>query len=157
MLKEDGNIWSYTGSGWDKIDEGTGTRQIAGDRTGAIYALKNNGNIWRYEEGWTRIDEGKGTKQIAAAAGVVYALKDNGNLWRWEGGWSKIDDGTGTKEVFATRKGAFIVKKDGTIWRWREGEEWQKISQERVHDMVVSRGVIYILRPDGDLVTVNGR
>jgi hypothetical protein len=154
VLKDNGNIWQYAGNGWNKIDDGTDTRQVAGDRNNNLYVLKGNGNIWQYAgNGWNKIDDGVGTKQIQATRGVVFALKQNGNIWRYDGQWHQIDNGTGTRRIYASGNHLFIIKNDGSVWHWGQ-DGWQKLYQDQVESAAIAHGQLYLLRPDGRVVTI---
>ncbi|MBK7859171.1 MAG: hypothetical protein IPJ65_11230 [Archangiaceae bacterium] len=128
LLRKNGNILLDDGASLSVYDPGTGTRQIAVDK-GVVYALKDNGNVWRRFDGgaWEKLDEGTGTKQIFAKVGGVYALKTDGNIWFHDDtGWKKIDEGTGTKQIVVDRQGnVYALKENGNVWEY-DGA-WRKI------------------------------
>ncbi len=124
VLKDNGEIWVHAGGNWKKIDNANSeAKQIAVGADGAVYLLKNNGNIWSiapFSQDWQKIDNGTGTAMIAVGH-ALYALKDNGNIWRYRSGqWSKADGGTGTRAISAMGDLVWILKESGNIWRFAE-------------------------------------
>jgi hypothetical protein len=99
ILLSNGNILREGGWGRQElIDDGTGSQMIAAGH-GRLYCLKNNGNIWMFDQRrWRMIDNGTGTTRIWVEWGTVCCQKNNGQTWRcvdpyrmqWEptgGGW----------------------------------------------------------------------
>lgn len=155
VLKDDSTIWQFSNGNWTQIDNGGDSKALVGDRRGNLYVLKHNGNVWEYAGGWKQIDTATGTRQISAGHGLLYALKGAGDIWRFDGSqWAQIDQSTGTHRIYASGEDLFAVKKDGAIWLWRNAG-WTQVSKEDVVDAVVSRGKLYVLRPNGQVVYVD--
>jgi hypothetical protein len=121
-LKENGNIFQYLGQNvfnqgqWTMVDDGSGTKAITAGG-GMLYALKDNGNIWRKNGSWGQIDNGTGTKQLVADGKYLFALKENGNIWMFrDEQWVRIDDGTGTKAIDAHGGRVLVLKDNGNIF-----------------------------------------
>jgi hypothetical protein len=108
VLYASGNI--YRDSGWGRrelIDDGTGTRMIAAGH-GRLYCLKNNGNIWMFDQyRWRMIDNGTGTSRIWVEWGTVYCQKNNGRVWRcvdpYSMQWQPTDGGWGRRSETRAR------------------------------------------------------
>ncbi|MBK7862156.1 MAG: hypothetical protein IPJ65_26785 [Archangiaceae bacterium] len=69
LLRKNGNILLDDGASLSVHDPGTAPGRSPSTR--AVYALKDNGNVWRRFDGgaWEKLDEGTGTKQIFAKVG----------------------------------------------------------------------------------------
>jgi hypothetical protein len=151
VLKDSGNVHQYGADNWRMIDNGTNTRQIAGDDRGNLLVLKDNGNIWRtadYGTNWYKIDDDTGTKMIAASEGVAYKLKDDGNVWRYNGTWLKIDPGTGTKMIAADRELLYVLKDSGQVWL-NDGGSWQQLDRAPSSSFIAAaEGYLYAVAND---------
>ena len=117
VLKESGNIFHHVGgTQFELADDGTGTAQIASSG-GILYALKNNGNIYRLFGQWSMIDNGTGTKQMVADDQSLYCLKNNGNVWMFASeNWAQVDNGSGTRQIEAKNGELVILKENGNIF-----------------------------------------
>jgi hypothetical protein len=86
---------------WDLLATSTDNNAITADDE-ALYALKDSGNVWRYDgNSWELVDNGTETKQIVANT-YLYVLKNSGNIWlRQNGQWRMIDSGVATRQIAA--------------------------------------------------------
>jgi hypothetical protein len=118
VLKNSGQIFHHVGRGrFELIDDGSGTVQIEASG-GLLYALKDNGNVWRRAGGqWARIDDGAGTSQIAADRDTLFVLKNDGRIFMFSGErWVQVDDGRGTRQIVAKEGDLVILKDNGNIF-----------------------------------------
>lgn len=102
VLEENGNIFCDNGLFRKRLDDGTGTVMMAGDRDN-LYILKAESQIWWYNgQGWTLIDEGANTARIVFDEGHCHAVKGDGEIWRctmnktpageWMADWIRVND-----------------------------------------------------------------
>jgi hypothetical protein len=122
LLKNSGQIFHYKGQNvfgqglWNLVDDGTGTRQIEA-AGGMLFALKDNGNIWRMSGTWSRVNDGAGSKQIEADGRFLYVLKDNGNIWMMrDDQWLRVDDGLGTRMIDSAAGLLLVLKDNGNVF-----------------------------------------
>ena len=84
LLEASGNVlWQGAGAaGRELVDNGIGTRMIAGARD-HLFILKDNGNLWRWEGGrFTKIDAGTSTRRIWVDEGTCFAERSDGAVYR---------------------------------------------------------------------------
>ena len=139
---------------FELLDDGVGTKQIVHDG-GAVYALKDNGNIWRYASGrWEKIDNGAGTLSIAAAAGRCYALKNDGRLFRLTyGQWSAIGR-VGSKQIAAAGKDVYTLENNDDVFMFWHGDgQWRKIDNGTNTRMIAAdeRSGLFVLKTSGHI------
>lgn len=139
---------------FEVLDDGTGTKQVVHDG-GAVYALKENGNIWRYAGGrWEMIDNGVGTRSITAADGRVYALKNDGRVFRLTyGKWSAIGM-KGTKGLAAAGKDLYTLESNDDVFMFWHGDgQWRKIDNGTNTTMIAAddRLGLFVLKTSGQI------
>jgi hypothetical protein len=157
-LKDNGNIWMFSGGRWQQIDNGVGTRQIAADG-GRVYAMKDDGRVYRLSYGqWSAIGS-KGSRQMAAAGKDLYTLENNDDVfmfWHGDGQWRKVDNGTRTTMIAADdRNGLFVLKNSGQIFR-HLGNARFEMFDNGTSMISASAGVLYVLKSSGQLFRHNG-
>lgn len=137
---------------WEMLDQNPGTKQIVHDGS-AVYALKDNGNIWMFQGGrWQQIDNGDGTRQIAAAGGRVYAMKNDGRVYRLSyGQWSAIGS-KGSRQMAAADKDLYTLENNDDIFMFWHGDgQWRKIDNGTRTTMIDAdeRAGLYVLKTNG--------
>ena len=136
------------------LDDGTGTKQVVHDGS-AVYALKDNGNIWMYAQGrWQQLDNGSGTRQIAAAGGRVYAMKDDGRVFRLSfGQWSPIGY-KGSRQIAAAGTDLYTLENNDDIFMFWHGDgQWRKVDNGTRTTMISGddqRG-LFVLKNSGQI------
>lgn len=148
-------LHSSAWAGFSKIDDGTGSRQIASGM-GKVAVLKDNGEVWVHAGGqWKKIDNANPeAKQIAVSDdGTVYLLKNSGNIWEItpsSPNWQKIDNGTGTAMI-SVGNALYALKDNGNIWRYRSGQ-WSKVDGGTGTRAISAMGdLVWILKESGNL------
>lgn len=102
VLEDNGNIFCDNGLFRKRLDDGTGTVMMAGERDN-LFILKAESQIWWYNGlGWTLVDEGASTARIVFDGGHCHAVKSDGEVWRctmnkspageWLADWVKVND-----------------------------------------------------------------
>ena len=139
---------------WDMLDANPGTKQIVHDGS-AIYALKDNGNIWAFQGGrWNQLDNGSGTRSIAAAGGRVYAMKDDGRVFRLSfGQWSAIGS-QGSRQVAASGTDLYTLENNDDIFMFWHGDgRWRKIDNGTRTTMITAddRTGLFVLKNSGQI------
>lgn len=140
-VDEDGNLYAANHSGnicqllrsgkWELIyqhpddgrsgliDDHTGTKQLEVYK-GVLYALKDNGSIWRRTVGgiWTTIDNSPDNKLIKLDGQWLHALKNDGSIWtNHMDRWTRVDDGTDLAAFDAAGGMLYLLKKNGDVFR----------------------------------------
>jgi len=139
---------------WQLLDNGVGTKQVVHDGS-AVYALKDNGNIWMFARGqWQQLDNGSGTRMIAAAGGRVYAMKDDGRVFRFTyGQWSAIGS-RGSRQVAAAGMDLYTLENNDDIFMFWHGDgQWRKIDNGTRTTMISGddqRG-LFVLKNTGSI------
>lgn len=111
-LKSNGNIWKYDGR-WNKIDNGTGTRQIEAAR-GVVYALKDSGVIWRYDSQWSKIANETSVFSMHASGEHLFIVKKDGVIWKYDGSWHKLLQEQ-VRSATVAHGNLYILRPNGTV------------------------------------------
>jgi hypothetical protein len=160
-LKDNGNIWRFSGGRWERIDDGEGTRAIAAAQ-GRVYAAKNDGRVFRLTYGkWSALGM-RGTKQITAAGKDLYTLEANDDVYMFyhgDGQWRKLDNGTNTRQIVADeRAGLFVLKTTGLIFRHIGNARFEQFDDgQQTKQIDVSNGVVFVLKDNGNVWRNNGQ
>ena len=139
---------------WENMDPNPGTKQIVHDGS-AIYALKDNGNIWQFAGGrWNQIDNGIGTRMIAADNGRAYAMKDDGRVFRFTfGQWQAIGS-KGSRQVCAAGMDLYTLENNDDIFMFWHGDgQWRKIDNGTRTTMITAddRNGLFVLKNSGQI------
>jgi hypothetical protein len=109
-LVSNGQIWRYTGTAWQEIDDNPlGAEIVAGNNV--VFQLHTDGSIWQFTGtpcvnsvcyGWEMLDNNAQSVEIAADSyNNLYQLHANGEIWKYTGtpcnggicgGWQRLDD-----------------------------------------------------------------
>lgn len=160
-LKDNGNIWMFSGGRWQPIDNGSGTRQIAA-AGGRVYAMKDDGRVYRLSFGqWSALGS-RGSRQIAAAGKDLYTLENNDDIymfWHQDGQWRKVDNGSRTTMIDADDvNGLFVLKQNGRIFQHTPQQSFTNFrifddnsggNGPATHSMSTSAGHLYVLKAAG--------
>jgi hypothetical protein len=110
LLRDDGQIWRYTGPpcttattcpGWILIDSGIGrptqiAAQVGSSFGSVLFQRHEDGSIWTWDgqrcdaagkvcPGWTLINNDGSTKDIVASGQRVFQRNEDGSIWKWDG------------------------------------------------------------------------
>jgi hypothetical protein len=135
-ILSNGQIWRYTGTGWQELDNNPLGMLIAAGNN-VVYQMHNDGSIWQYTgtpckngacSGWEMLDNNSQTVHIVADSyNNLYQLQGNGEIWKYTGtpckagvcgGWQKLDDNP--LATWITAGGGYLYQfhGNGQIWKY---------------------------------------
>jgi len=146
-------------AGFEKIDSGTGTKQIVADG-GELYALKDSGEVWRYFNGnWYKIGAATGgqTREISVRDGFVVALNNNSDVWFYDRHqWTKIhkNNEAGHLSMLTFGDQIWALGDLGNVFFYNQGQkQWNHAFQVtgRITSIYAARNYVWLIAYDGQL------
>jgi len=135
-ILSNGQIWRYTGTGWQELDNNPLGKLIAAGNN-VVYQMHYDGSIWQYTGtpckngacyGWEMLDNNSQTVHIVADSyNNLYQLHGNGEIWKYTGtpckagvcgGWQKLDDNPLANFITAGGGYLYQLHSNGQIWKY---------------------------------------
>ncbi len=150
-------IWQHNGgTSWQPISGGDVTT-VTVDGAGHLFALSNNGIVYRYPGSgtvWQPISGNDVRQLVTAEKGSLFALSTNGIVYRYPGSggvWTPIS-GNDVRQLVVDGSGTpFALSSNGIVYRYPgSGSVWTPVSGNDVRQLAVDgSGTPYALSSNG--------